>query len=240
MDSTPPLPIPSFRILSQHAARALQRAILSGRFKPGDRLVEQELANELNISRAPVRDALRLLANEGLVTLIPHRGAVVSAVSPDIVIDVFSVRALLESTAARLATANLTEDDYDRLDQLVEDMERSGRAGDSVSLVDQDIAFHRVLTAACRRPILLEALAAISNKTYLLVSATRYAYPLDQLAELHAWIVEATRSGDPDRVETAVRDHISFGQRMLLKHLLAKAPSDHGTPSTTDNLVHSS
>jgi DNA-binding GntR family transcriptional regulator len=206
-------------MLSQHVADSVRRVILSGRFKPGDRLVEHELAAELNVSRAPVRDALRLLAKEGLVTLIPHRGAIVTAISVDLVIDAFSVRAVLEGMAARLAMSRLTATDLARLDAVVHAMEVTGTIGDAVRLVEQDIEFHRVLTASCQRPVLLEALGAISNKTYLLITATRYAYPLDRLAELHAWIVQAVRSGDPDRLEAAVRDHIAYGQHILVNSL---------------------
>lgn len=211
------MPSPSFRVLSQHAADALRRAIFSGRFKPGDRLVERELAAELNISRAPVRDALRQLVKEGLVTLVPHRGAIVTPLSPELIIDAFSVRALLEGMAARLATTRLTDDDLKRLASIIGEMERAGEAGDANLLVDLDIEFHRVLTAAARRPILLEALAAISNKTYLLIAVSRYAYPLDRLAELHRRVLDAVISRDPDQVEVAVRDHLAFGQRTLLK-----------------------
>jgi DNA-binding GntR family transcriptional regulator len=162
---------------------------------------------------------LRLLAKEGLVTLIPHRGAIVTAISVEMVIDAFSVRAVLEGMAARLAITRLTASDVAQLDAVVHEMELAGKSGDAVRLVEQDIEFHRLLTAACRRPVLLEALGAISNKTYLLITATRYAYPLDRLAPLHAWIVQAVRSGDPDRLEAAVRDHIAYGQHILVSSL---------------------
>jgi DNA-binding FadR family transcriptional regulator len=115
--------------------------------------------------------------------------------------------------------SRLTATDLARLDVVVHAMELTGQIGDAVRLVEQDIEFHRVLTASCQRPVLLEALGAISNKTYLLITATRYAYPLDRLAELHAWILQAVRSGDPDRLEAAVRDHIAYGQHILVKSL---------------------
>ena len=173
------------------------------------------------MSRAPIREALRALAREGLVTIVPHRGAAMADLTPELVVDAFCVRAELEGMAARLATPRLSGDDLARLEELVARMEEAGRAGDAARLVQQDVEFHRVLTAACRRPVLLEALATIANRTYLLISATRYAYPLDRLAGLHAWIVEAVRSGDPDRVEAAVRDHILYGQQVLLRSLRA-------------------
>jgi DNA-binding GntR family transcriptional regulator len=214
-----PLAAPSFRVLSQHVAESLRRAILSGRFKPGDRLVEHELATDLNVSRAPVRDALRLLAGEGLLTLIPHQGAVISPITPELVVDAFSVRAVLEGMATRLGLAHLTPDDLDRLSALVDSMDEAGRRGDVAALVDQDVAFHRILAQASQRPVLLDALRAIANKTYLLISATRYAFPLEKLAGLHGEILETVRGGDPDHVEQVVRSHIYLGQRSLLRHL---------------------
>lgn len=214
-----PLTAPSFRVLSQHVAESVRRAILSGHFKPGERLVEHQLASELNVSRAPVRDALRLLAGEGLVTLIPHQGAVITSITPDLVIDAFSVRAVLEGMATRLGLPHLTPDDVARLETLVAGMEQAGRLGDVASLVDQDIAFHRILTEASGRPVLLDALRAIANRTYLLISATRYAFPLEKLAGLHAEILETVRGGDPDHVEQVIRSHIYLGQRSLLRHL---------------------
>lgn len=221
------LPLPSHRALSQHAARALREAILAGRYRPGERLVERDLADELAISRAPVREALWLLAKDGLVTLTPHRGAVVSAVSAELVIDAFAVRVLLEGMAARLATARMGPEEWSRMDRLIEEMDEAGRhqaqgppgTRDARPLVDQDLEFHRVLTGACLRPVLLEALGAIWNKTYLLISASREAYPSDRLAELHRPILEAARSREPERVEAAVRDHLAFGERTLLEYL---------------------
>lgn len=214
-------PAPAYRALSQHAARALRDAILAGHYRPGERLVERTLADDLAISRAPVRDALRLLAKDGLVSLVPHRGAIVTAVSPELVVDTFAVRTLLEGLAARLATTRMSEEDLARLEALVGEMSVAGPDPDAGLLVDQDLEFHRVLAGACGRPVLLEALGAIWNKTYLLISASRAAYPLDRIAALHAPILEAARRRDPDGVEGAIREHLAFGERTLLAHLRA-------------------
>src|SRR5262249_5594140 len=140
-------------------------------------------------------------------------------ITPELVVDAFSVRAVLEPMATRLGLAHLTPSDLVRLSTLVGDMDEAGRRGDVASLVDQDIAFHRILTDASQRPGLREALRAIANQPYLLISATRYAFPLDKLAGLHAEILETVRGGDPDHVEQVVRSHIYLGQRSLLRYL---------------------
>lgn len=219
IDTARPLPPPSVRALSQHAVQSVREAILTGHYQPGDRLIERELAAQMNVSRAPVREALWLLSRDGLVTLLPHRGATVTPISSALVIDVFSVRAALEGLAARLATTRMRPDTLVRLASLISEMEDADETGNTRLLVDQDMEFHRVLTAACERPVLLDALGAVWNRTYLLISASRAAFPLAQLGPLHAPILEAARSGDADRVEAAVREHLSFGERTLLDHL---------------------
>ncbi len=218
---------PPFRALSQYAAQAIREGIIVGRFPPGSRLIERDLANELEVSRVPVREGLLLLAREGFVSVVPHRGAVVSTVSPELVLDVFSLRAALEVLAARLVTPTLSQRDLTDLERLVEEMKDRGSADDHLLLVDQDIEFHRVLARSCGRPMLLEALAMIWNKTYLLIGVSRAAYPLDRIADLHAGVLHAMASRDPDRVEAALRQHLAFGQAILIEHLRSISPNVH-------------
>ncbi|MGH2614095.1 MAG: GntR family transcriptional regulator [Thermomicrobiales bacterium] len=208
--------------LSQLAAHALRESILDGRLLPGDRLVERDLAAALQVSRVPVREALRQLGKEGFVSVVPHRGAVVTPVSAALVIDVFAVRMALEGLAARIAAPRMPEETIAALAALVADMERGGREPTGRRLVDQDLAFHRTLAGACERPVLLEALDTIWNKTSLLISASRPAYPLQRIGQLHRLILDAVISRDPDRVEEAVKEHLAFGETILLRHLTAK------------------
>lgn len=224
----PRLTAPPFRALSQYAAQAIREGIVTGRFTPGSRLIERDLATELAVSRVPVREALLLLAREGFVIVEPHRGAVVTAVSPDLVVDVFSVRTELEVMAARLATPKVSSQDLARLERLVEEMSGVGSASGHHLLVDQDIEFHRVLARSCERPVLLEALAVIWNKTWLLISVSRAAYPLERIASLHADLLQAVVSRNPDRIEVELRHHMTLGQEVLLEHLRGVHPDREG------------
>ncbi|HEX2515987.1 MAG TPA: GntR family transcriptional regulator [Chloroflexota bacterium] len=140
------LEAPRFRLLSQQIAFTLRRAILHGRYRPGERLVEAEVAAALDVSRAPVRDALRQLVSEGLASAYPHRGAVVTPVSEDMVHDVFDVRARLEGLAATRVTA----DELGRLEALIGAMEQSARSNEPGPQVEQDLEFHRTILAARR------------------------------------------------------------------------------------------
>lgn len=221
---------PPFRALSQYAAQAIREGIVTGRFSPGSRLIERDLAAGLAVSRVPVREALLQLAREGFVIVEPHRGAVVSAVSPDLVVDVFSVRTELEVMAARLAASKISSQDLARLGCLVEEMSDMGSTSDHHLLVDQDIEFHRVLARSCERPVLLEALAVIWNKTWLLISVSRAAYPLEQIASLHADLLRAVISRNPDRIEAELRHHMTLGRDVLLSHLRGVPPDREGGP----------
>jgi DNA-binding GntR family transcriptional regulator len=207
--------------LSEIAARGIREAILDGRLLPGTRLVERDLAATLLVSRVPVREALRQLAREGLVRMVPHRGAVVSDVSATLVIDVFAVRAALEGMAARIAATTISDGTIRQLAELVTEMEEVGRHPSGTRLVEQDLAFHRILAAACDRPVLLEALDAVWNKTALLISASRPAYPISEIGALHRPILEAVAARDPERTGAAVRAHLAFGESVLLRHLTA-------------------
>lgn len=211
------LEVPRFRLLSQQIAHTLRRAILHGRYQPGDRLVEHEVATALDVSRAPVREALRQLVREGLVTIFPHRGAVVTPVSRDIVHDVFDVRERLEGLAARLAATRITPDQLARLEALIEAMDESARSAEPGPQVEQDVEFHHQVAAASGRPVLMSTFEMISSKAGLLISITRHEAPLDVVAGLHRPIVEALRSGDPDRAEQAVREHVEYGRQVLLR-----------------------
>jgi DNA-binding GntR family transcriptional regulator len=210
------LQAPRFRLLSQQIAYALRRAILHGRYQPGDRLVEHEVATALEVSRAPVRDALRQLVQEGLVTVFPHRGAVVTPVSVDVVHDVFDVRSRLEGLAARLAATRITPEQVAAAEAVIAAMEESARSGEPGPLVEQDLEFHRIVLEASGRPVLMATMEVTRGKQGLLISVTRRTAPLDVVPRIHRPIVEALRSGDPGRAERAAQEHVEYGRNVLL------------------------
>lgn len=224
------LDVPRFRLLSQQIAYSLRRAILHGRYQPGDRLVEHEVATALNVSRAPVRDALRQLVQEGLVTVFPHRGAVVSPVSVDMVHDVFDVRSRLEGLAARLAARRITPEEVTRAEAMIAAMETSAQSGEPGLQVEQDLEFHRVILNASGRPVLVSTMEVTAGVAGLLISVTRRTAPLDLVPGIHRPIIDALRSGDPDRAERAAMDHVEYGRNVLLSRF---ATGVEGHPAAT-------
>jgi DNA-binding GntR family transcriptional regulator len=206
-----------FRLLWEHVAEAIRTAIATGALAPGARIVEQQVAEELNVSRAPVRDALRALVHDGLVTLTPHRGAVVTPISPELIVDVFDVRAALEGMAARHAAERVSPDDIANLQHLIVEMLQAARDEDRYLVTRLDVEFHRMLSAISARPVLLATLEVINGRRMLLINASQYAVPLTDVPGRHAPIIEALERRDPDATETAAREHVEYGKRVLLE-----------------------
>ncbi|WNC16342.1 GntR family transcriptional regulator [Brevibacillus brevis] len=126
--------------------RVLREAILRGHFKPGERLVQEELASSLGVSRMPVREALRKLETEGLVIIEPHRGAIVKSLTVEDIQEIYGLRAQMEKMAVEMSVEHMAQEDIDELERLVVAMERST---DSSEYIERNIEFHRVLISCC-------------------------------------------------------------------------------------------
>jgi DNA-binding GntR family transcriptional regulator len=134
---------------AQQVIEALRTAIISGRFEPGDRLIESTLSAQLGTSRGPVREALRQLENEGLVMSFPYRGAVVLGVSDEEVQEVLiPIRLTLERYSWARALERLTDDDFAELGKQIWLMEHAGKANDLMKLVEADLGFHEIVISA--------------------------------------------------------------------------------------------
>src|ERR1043165_9119535 len=127
---------------SQRVAEELRRAILTNRRRPGDRLIEDRLSEELGVSRIPIREALRVLAGEGLVAVQPRRGASVAEISPEVARDLVEVRATLEGLNARLAARHHDPAIVEELGQVLEQGNRAARSKNVDDLVRLNGVFH--------------------------------------------------------------------------------------------------
>lgn len=138
-----------FRTAGDLAYDALRDAVISGGLEPGTHLNQDELAKRLGVSRAPVRDALMRLESEGLVQTSARKGVVVSTMTPKELVDIFELRAILDSQSARLACRRLTPDDLDRLQRNLEATERLTPDGRLEDLVRHHAEFHYGIYSAC-------------------------------------------------------------------------------------------
>ncbi len=188
----------------------LRNAILLGVLAPGERLVEDQLAARLGVSRAPIRDALRSLEIDGLVMASGRRGKVVSTLSASDAWEVYSLRATLEAMGIRLAIEHLSDALLTELDGLVADMRRAAAAGDLSRLSTLDVRFHEAVCRASGHGRLLAAWRGMSGQIRLLsqqVIDTLYQ-DLADVPDRHARLIDALRAGDAQAAEHEVRDHI--------------------------------
>ncbi len=141
-------------LLSTQVYDAIKGDIVSGRLEPGERMVESEIARTLEVSQAPVRDALKQLAHEGLVLQLPRRGSFVATISEEEARRSYLVREALEAVAATEFCAHAPDEDLLGLESILDDMVAAASAGDAIALMDADMAFHRLTWTASGNPLL--------------------------------------------------------------------------------------
>ena len=191
-------------------AEQLRDAIASGRFAPGEQLTEQGLAEELDVSRGPVREALQRLLQEGLVVGERNRGVVVMSLSPDDIADLYLARLAVERQAALLLAARRDPDALAPLENLVARMVTATRAHRWTQAAELDRDFHAALVAATGSNRLVRMFATLMVETRLCLTALRSARP--QRADLvheHEQVIAAIRSGNATRINAVLEDHMT-------------------------------
>lgn len=206
--------------VAQATVVALRQRILAGTYSEGTPLRQDALAAELGVSRIPVREALRQLEVEGLVTLTPHHGAVVSSLSIADIEELFDLRALIESDLLRHAVPRLTAADYSRADELLDRFQIALTAGDVAVWGDLNWRLHSTLYVAAGRP---RALAIVENLHRHAERYMRMQLALTQgqtrANDEHRAIVAACRTSDADRAGRLLTDHIRCAGKALVAFL---------------------
>ncbi|MFJ3670688.1 GntR family transcriptional regulator [Streptomyces sp. NPDC090106] len=197
--------------LRDHAYETLRRRIIEAELQPGERLVERDLAAELEVSRIPLREALRLLEADGLVLLVPHRGALVAPFTPADVRDLFDVRESLESLAARLAAERSDRAALDRLAARLATARAATRAGDQDAIAAANAGFHRDIVELADNPLLLGLMRPMEARTQWLFRLTAQRDPARQCSE-HEQLYEAIAAGDADRAAAIAHEHVADGR----------------------------
>lgn len=194
----------------EHVVEILRDAITTGRLNPGDRLVEIDLARELGTSRAPVREALRQLEQEGLVASYPYRGSEVLGVSQTEVEQVLvPIRVTLERFAFSEAMGRLEEQDFDQLQSLIDDMVVAARNKETDQLADLDIRFHELIMIRSEQRHCLQVWKTIQPRVraYFRRDAPAHESPTS-VAHQHQELLDELRGGDEARVLEAISRHI--------------------------------
>jgi DNA-binding GntR family transcriptional regulator len=202
----------------QLACAYLREEIRAGRFPAGMRLKSDKIAETLGISRMPVRDALQQLQSEGLVVLRPNRGAVVTLLTAEDVLELFEIRALLEGLAVRHACEHLTQELISELETTLGEMNAASKnVARWLELHDQ---FHETLAAPCGRPRLMTQMR--HARRVVLPYARMYVqvYPNPEVPNAeHEMLITIARRRNPDLLEAAMRDHVMSAGREITAFL---------------------
>jgi DNA-binding GntR family transcriptional regulator len=211
------------------AYEQLENAILTGELKPRERLVENDLASRLGVSRTPVREALRRLEERGLVRILPHRGAVVSDISTAEVENIYSVRIHLESLASRIACERIGSEGIRRVEEMGAAYEAEASLREIRSLMRANDRFHDAIYIAAENPCLFELIQQLRRQVHA-VRFYAWAQPERIVRSLteHRQMLGVLRQRDGERLAKLTREHLRVAQDTYLAHLGARAaiPND--------------
>jgi DNA-binding GntR family transcriptional regulator len=201
----------------EYIARALRSAILQGRYKANQPLRQDQLAEELGVSKVPVREALVQLKAEGLVTFMPNRGAVVTELSAREVDEIFTMRIALETKALERAIPNLRSADFIRAKGVLEIIEEEGNRAEWSEL---NWEFHATLYQAAQMPRLLSTIHMLHNNVarYLIIYLDRLSAQIISQKE-HWAIFNACREGDVDTASKQLTTHLRQASERLVEFL---------------------
>ncbi|PDT01667.1 AsnC family transcriptional regulator [Rhizobium chutanense] len=207
----------SLRILVEDK---LRQAISSGHFKPGQRLVERELCEVTGVGRTSIREALRQLEAEGLITSYPHRGPVVSTISYEEAAQLYKVRALLESFAGQEFAENGSEEDIHALLETVDEFEAAAASGSGTRIIQAKTAFYDCLMAGSKNLFVKQMLTSLHNRVTLLrmTSMTQPGRLPHSVAEIKE-IAAAIAQRDGQRAAELCKQHIKVAAKVALDHL---------------------
>ena len=196
------------RVFREEIREQLIEDILNGRLAPGARIVETKIAQQFGVSQGPVREALRDLELFGFVVSSPFRGTQVRRISTEDLLEIYPIRAALEGVAARSAAVRIDKATLEHLEELIGTMREAAARDDHRGEADADHSFHHAIVKASGNHMLEHVWQTmrLSITTCLTTSITHRS--LHEIAERHVAVLEALRSGDPDRAEAAVRRHI--------------------------------
>lgn len=204
--------------LYQEVAERLRQRIFAHELLPGTWVDEQKLAEQYGISRTPLREALKVLASEGLVILKPRRGCYVTEISPQDLDDIFPLIALLEGRCAAEAVAKMTPADLEQLTAIHERLELSAREERIADFFEANQEFHKTIQELANNRWLLQVIQDLRKVLKLSrLHSLSLEGRLQQSLEEHRAILAALKAGDAPQVEKAMHDHLLSGREALAR-----------------------
>lgn len=207
-----------YKPLREVIFNTLREAIIVGELKPGERLMEVKLANKMGVSRTPVREAIRKLELEGLVEMLPRKGAHVADLSVKDIMDVLEVRSTLDGLASYLSAQRITEEEIKDLKQLLSQFIIQVEKNSTQGLIKKDVEFHDIIYRSSRNDKLIQ----ISNNLREQVQRFRVIYIKDysssrELIKEHNDIFNAISLRDPEAAMEYAKQHIKNQEETIIR-----------------------
>lgn len=198
----------------------LREAILKGELKPGERLMELQLAAKLGVSRTPIREAIRMLEQEGLAVTVPRKGAEVAKMTEKDMEDVLQIREALDELAVKIACEQIQDDQLQELSETMHEFEESTKTGNVKKIAEADVKFHDIIYQSTGNPKLVNMLNNLREQMY----RYRVEYLKDEsnyptLMKEHKDIVEGLREKNKERVAEAMYKHVN-NQAVAVKAMI--------------------
>jgi GntR family transcriptional regulator, gluconate operon transcriptional repressor len=213
-------PIEASRSLAEDAADRIREQILAGGFRQGEHLVEARIAEQLHISRGPVREAFKLLRAEGLLQEEPRRGTFVVRLAPEDVREIYGLRAAIEGRAARIVASARTPEAVAELRELLQALDDAVAGGDVAVILARDLEFHDGLCRLSGSSRLHEVFQRyVPTLRGLLRLDERVYETLDLIAMQHRPLLEAIEVGDPDRAAAEAEGHCDHAGELIAAYI---------------------
>ena len=202
--------------LMDQVLKEIREAIRCGKLKPGDRLVEMQLAEEMQISRFPIREALRYLEKEGLVETKPFKGSHVAQFTEKDMEELYSLRSSLEELAVRILIENLDETKIKELKTIIKSMQKASLNGKLNQMISEDLRFHQTICELSGHRRLLEVWRTLESQLQVFLTIEKDFFETAyQYVSTHDPIMEAIQHRDIKRAEKAIREHLELSMRII-------------------------
>ena len=208
------------------ALKQIKEAIQSRKLRPGDRIVEAELAREMGISRFPIREAISSLEKEGTLVTLPFKGTYVTQFDEKDLEELYTLRSALEELAIRLLMEKITSEKIRNLESILTTMEQATHKGKVGRLIFGDMQFHQAICELSGHRRLLEIWLTLKDQLTSFIALEEHSYGgPDRLLETHYPLIEAIKKGDRSLAEKRMREHL-FEALQIVKEALRKKPGD--------------
>lgn len=198
----------------------LRQAIITGEFAPGERLMEIALADRLGVSRTPVREAIRKLELEGLVVMIPRKGAEVAKITEQSLREVLEVRSALEELAARLACERITEEGKEKLLETHNAFVEAVEQKDTKDIANKDEEFHNRIFECTQNERLIQIVNNLKEQMYRYrMEYVKEVSDHEELVKEHDEIIDAILNNKQDKAEKIMHDHIKRQEEIIIKNI---------------------